>query len=173
MSTINDLVLDIKDDNRNIEIAEYLAKEICSKSIIYGENRGFTQSSTEIHANSSYVEAIHEIAHWIACDPNHRDEDNLGLPDEDTLDIDDVNVAKETVKHDPLLKRMYEEESVSLCVTKYLFDKYCLEPTDAELKYVEYLYGEQNWTSKICDVSLYDINKKAINLFEQYTANIE
>ena len=58
-------------NNDNLFITDYLALSICNKKIRYNEGKNLNQDVNYIYA-FTYVEAIHEIAHWIAAEPNSR-----------------------------------------------------------------------------------------------------
>lgn len=145
-------------------IAEYLAREICGKGVLWSKDYRFSQTVENITAGSHYTECLHEIAHWIASDPRFRGEDNLGLSE------DDVG------KDHPCYWRMYTEESVASALTKMLFYKYFsydhLSGQDNERKYMDYI---DDRCKQICldhKIDESEIRERAKSLFEEYTSKI-
>ncbi len=118
------------------EITDILAKKICNKKVIITNSRtSFFQDISKIVVPNSWVEALHEIAHWLACDPKYRNERNLALiePDDNTP----VEIAT----------RIYSEECVALSLTKLLYYKFynVTENEDKEQKYIDYLGNNTIW----------------------------
>jgi hypothetical protein len=135
--------------------AEKLSLLICNKNIIYGD-LVFLQNENTIFAHNNYIEALHEIAHWIACDPKYRYLNNLGLPNSYVEDI-------------PIYHRMMYEESLAFVITKLLFDTYFKDDTNIKnINYVEYV-------DSLCEDLCKDENfnpsvqrKIAISIFDNY-----
>ena len=102
----------------SLEITHYLAEKICNKKVIITENdANFFQDSEKIIVPNSWAEALHEIAHWLACDPKYRNVKNLGLP------IPGEDVSPERVKN------VYTDECVALALTKKLYNNF---PSEAK-----------------------------------------
>jgi hypothetical protein len=147
----------------NKDKVEKLAQIICGKNVVYDKRYSISQTKKTICAINSYTEALHEIAHWIACDPDYRYETNLGLPF--------GNVEEE----DPIHDRMYLEECVATMLTKMLFDKYFLNEENknsTEYEFMLYLDDYSNRVSSLFKITPDMIKSKAINLFEEFTKNI-
>lgn len=153
-----------------MEITEYLSNRICDKGICQKDK---LQSETHVMYKSNYTEAVHEICHWIASEPQSRHLYNLGLPE------DDVD------KSHPLYERLYREEAVALVLTKMMMDKYfknsngeylkCLNNNrnaidNLENKYVNYLYDQGVELGKEFKI---DVIGRSEKLFKEYTDNIE
>ena len=148
----------------NLEKAEKLALLICNKNVVYDERYTVSQTKKTICGRTSYVDVVHEVAHWIACDPKYRYETNLGLPFNDVKD------------DDPIHYRMYSEECIAAIITKMLFDKYFLTDDNKdsrEYKYMIYMDGYGNNISNIIsDLTSEEIRNKSIKLFEEFTKDI-
>lgn len=138
----------------NYIVSENLAYLICNKDVVY-DCGNFYQSETTIYSNH-WIETIHEVAHWFACEPIYRNHYNLSLP----CIEDDSNI------------RMLSEEAHALIITKMLFEKYAHLPTSDEVLYIEYLVNQSyEILSKVnfdYDILYHNSNK----LFEQYTNEI-
>jgi hypothetical protein len=125
----------------SIKRTDYLAKVICNKKVEYIKGSVFQQNVSHIIVPSHWVEAIHEIAHWIACDPKFREMENLGLS---------INNEKDNI-------RMQYEESIAIMLTYFLY----LEFFDREREVDEYLKYLLNQKNRICEK--YGISKNLIN----------
>ena len=113
---------------------EKLAKIICNKGVVYGKDC-FIQDEKSIFANNHYIEVLHEIAHWIACEPQYRQLDNLGLP-------------HDSEKGHIFYNRMMYEESMAFVITKLLFDVYFKDDTDEHSK--KYIAYVDNLCEELC-----------------------
>ena len=98
-------------------IVDYLCRNICGKKILYVPDLTWVHTPKYIITHD-WQSALHEIAHWIVCDPSQRIVYNLGLPEVDT----------EIPPH--LYYRMYSEECRAMIVNKLLIDKYIKQDDD-------------------------------------------
>jgi len=136
----------------NFKRTEKIARLICNKSVEYSKDYRLLQTPQTIQVASHWTEAVHEVAHWIACDPEYRNLDNLGLPK----------------YHDDTNQRMLREEVVAQVITKLLSDKYFDGVTRQEKSYIEYI--NQN-SIDTCNRFKWDrkkVLKKSYKLFSQY-----
>ena len=150
-------------NNDNLFITDYLALSICNKKIRYNEGKNLNQDVNYIYA-FTYVEAIHEIAHWIAAEPNSRNFYNLGLP-ECVVEIDH-----------PIFNRMMYEEQTALVLSKLLFDKFIpiFNVSKTEIKFIEYLNSScESFRILFPTLDCVYARKRATELFEEYTNHIE
>ena len=146
------------------EKAEKLALLICNKNVVYDKRYTVSQTKKTICGRTSYIDAIHEVAHWIACDPKFRGETNLGLPFNDVED------------DDPIHYRMYSEECVAAMITKMLFDKYFLTEENKDSKEYDYMLYMDGYVDGVTtvrpNISPEDTRDKANKLFEEFTKDI-
>ena len=150
-------------NNDNLFITDYLALSICNKKIRYNEGKNLNQDVNYIYA-FHYIEAIHEIAHWIAAEPSSRNFYNLGLPE---CDVE--------IEH-PIFHRMYSEEQTALVLSKLLFDKFIpiFNVSEKEIEFIEYLNSScETLSVKISQLDSVYARKRATELFEEYTNHIE
>lgn len=140
----------------NFEITDKLALLICNKRIEYG-NHDFSQTKELIKVPTHWAEGMHEIAHWIVCDPNSRELENLGLP----------------VREDISNVRMQKEEYLARLVTKFLLDKFAKSPDPIEIDYVKSMYNNCEILEKRGKLKRNKALKKAYSLFLKHTENIE
>jgi len=153
----------------NVLVSEYLANKICGKKAKFEAGKNLSQSVDTIYGCTSYTEIIHEIAHWIACDPQYRELDNLGLP----LEVNTIYDVRVMCKKNTQIKRLYTEEAIALCITKLLFNKYITIYDNKEYDYIHYLSGEA--CEQMCyfiDEIKNIIEERAYELFIEYTTNI-
>ena len=136
--------------------AEKLARVICNKSVEYSPQFRFSQTSTTIKAHSHWAETVHEIAHWIACDPEYRHLDNLGFSVERELNN----------------KRMHYEESVALIITKLLADNFFEQDLETR-KYIEYMDNRSQEISNDWKFDQENIKQTAQKLFNQHTCQVK
>ena len=99
------------------KIVDYLCRNICGKKILYVPDLTWVHTPKYIITHD-WQAALHEISHWIVCDPSQRMVYNLGLPEVDT----------EIPPH--LYYRMYSEECRAMIVNKLLIDKYIKQDDD-------------------------------------------
>lgn len=154
-------VLDINDIDRNKDVADYLATSICNRTVLYGRNE-YRRTAENICVPTSPVEALHEIARWMCCDEESKNEVRLDLYYNFTRIADTNNI--------PDVKAKYEEESVALCLTKLLFDNFMIEPNRREQQYVEYLFEQHRWIAQTFDKQ--DSIEEAQNIYNKYIAGI-
>jgi hypothetical protein len=113
----------------NEEIVNNLIKIITGKDLhITKIKNPFFQSKSDIYCNH-WAEGLHELAHWLSCEPKSRHLVNLGLPE-----------TKVEFEH-PLHYRMMYEECVATVLTKLLYDKFCTKDAKVD-KYMDYMYNQ-------------------------------
>lgn len=143
----------------NFDKTEKLSRLICNKSIDYNVKNRFSQTISTIKVTTHWLEALHEIAHWIAAEPDCRNLDNLGLPESS---VDESH---------PLHSRMYSEEVTAQIITKLLFDKYFIGDS-RDSNYANYIYQGGMETCEKFGFSKEEYLKNSNKLFNQYTEGI-
>lgn len=118
--------MNIRSTQEELEIAKFLSKKICNKSVQY--DRNIYQTPTVIYGIDA-VYIVHEVCHWIACAPEYRHLENLGYISENQFDISYL-YGNRAISSD--IYRLLYDECIACILTKMIYRKYfsCIDNSE-------------------------------------------